>query len=162
MAGSAFGSSRPTCPAPSCRWGLNVGSRRSILGIALCAALVFAGLDWTRKNVEVVTLQVMRGSTDHYAQVFIVDDPPAVWVRAERPDRLWLESLRSNPEVVVHRRDSDFAYHAEVWNGEGGHERIDELFRAKYGAFDRVAAWISRRDAVPIRLEPGSEFASDF
>jgi hypothetical protein len=128
----------------------------------LCAALVFAGLDWTGKNVEVVTLHVSGGYTDHYPRVFIVDDPPAVWVRAERPDRLWLASLRSNPEVVVHRNDSDIAYHAQVWEGEGSHEHVDRLFRAKYGAFDRVAAWISRRDAVPIRLEPQSEFASGF
>ena len=139
-----------------------MGSRRGILGIALCAALVFAGLDWAQKNVEVVTLHVSSGYTDHYPRLFIVDDPPGVWVRAERPDRLWLASLRSNPEVAVHRGDSDFAYHAEVWNGEGGHERIDELFRAKYGALDRVAAWIWRRDAVPIRLEPRSELASEF
>lgn len=136
--------------------------RRTILGIALCAALVFAGLDWVQKNVEVVTLHVSGGYTDHYPRLFIVDDPPAVWVRAERPDRLWLESLRSNPKVMVHRGDGDFAYHAQAWNGEGGHEHVDRLFRAKYGAFDRVAAWLFRRNAVPIRLEPRDEFASGF
>ena len=148
----------PTRPAD----GLNVGSRRGILGIGLCAALFFAGLDWTQKNVEVVTLHVSSGYTDHYPRVFIVDDPPVVWVRAERPDRLWLASLRSNPEVVVHRGDRDLAYHAEVWNGDGGHQHIDQLFLAKYGAFDRVAAWISRRDAVLIRLEPSEDLATGF
>lgn len=137
-------------------------SRRGILGIALGAALVFAGLDWASKNVEVVTLHVSGGYTEHYPRVFIVDDPPAVWVRAERPDRLWLGSLRSNPEVVVHRGDSDVAYHAQVREDEDDQERVDQLFRAKYGAVDRVAAWIWRRDAVPILLEPPSEFTSEF
>jgi hypothetical protein len=56
-------------------------------------------------------------------------------------------------------RDREIAYHAEVWNGEGEHNRIDELFRAKYGLFDRLSAWIWRRDAVPVRLEPRDPFA---
>src|SRR2546422_577952 len=118
---------------------LNVGSRRGILGMAMFAALFFAGLDWTQRNVEVVTLRVSGAYTEHYTRVFIVDDPPVVWVRAERPDRLWLAPLRSNPEVVVYRGDSEIAYHAEVWDGDG--ERVERLFRAKYGVFDRVAAW---------------------
>jgi hypothetical protein len=78
-------------------------------------------------------------------------------VRAERPDRLWLESLRSHPDVVLHRAGAQIAYHAEIWDAEGGHprghERIDQLFRTRYGPFDRVAAWLWWRDAVPIRLE---------
>ena len=160
-------------------------SRRGILGIAFCAALFFAGLDWTQKNVEVVTLHVSGGYTDHYPQVFIVDDPPGVWVRAERPDRIWLASLRSNPEVVVSRGGHDVAYHAEVWNGDGGHQRIDELFRAKYGAFDRLLARIPEKEqsfavkrqpfprglvadaakllaAVLIRLVPSADLATGF
>jgi hypothetical protein len=129
-------------------------SRKSILGLGICVALTYWAFDWTGRNVEVVTLHTSGGYNDYYPRLFIVDDPPAVWIRAERPDRLWLASLRSNPDVVVRRGDRDVAYRAEVWNGEGGHQRVDQLFRAKYGLIDRAAAWLWRRDAVPVRLEP--------
>ena len=140
-------------------------SRRSILGLGICAALAYAAFDWTQKNVEVVTLHASGAYSDYYTQVFIADDPDdshVVWIRAERPTRLWLKSVRANPEVVVHRRDHDFAYRATVWNGEGGHERIDRLFRAKYGLIDQLAGWFFRRDAVPIRLEPSEKYATGF
>lgn len=78
-------------------------SRRAVLGVAVLATLGFAAVDWVRNNVEIATLHVSGGAADHYPRVFIVDDPPLLWVRAERPDRLWLAPLRSNPEVAVQR-----------------------------------------------------------
>ena len=138
-------------------------SRRSILGLGVCAALAYAAYDWTVKNVEVVTLHASGAYSDYYTQLFIADDPEdsrVVWIRAERPTRLWLKSVRANPEVVVHRHDRDFAYRATVWNGDGGHQRIDQLFRAKYGKVDQLAGWFFRRDAVPIRLEPSERYAT--
>jgi hypothetical protein len=133
-------------------------SRRSILGLGIAAALGYYAYEWIGQNVEVVTLHA-TSAHEHYAKLFVVDDPPWVWIRAERPNRLWLASVRENPEVTVLRGDREIAYHAEVWNGEGEHNRIDELFRAKYGLFDRLSAWIWRRDAVPVRLEPRDPFA---
>ncbi len=129
-------------------------TRKGLLGVGLCAAVAYAALDWKERNVEVVTLHASGAYSDYYPRLFIVDDPPAAWIRAERPNRLWLASVRANPKVVVRRGERDFTYHAVVWNGDGGHQHVDEMFRAKYGAIDRAAAWFWRRDAVPIRLEP--------
>jgi hypothetical protein len=140
-------------------------SRRNILGLCLVASLACAAYDWTGKNVEVVTLHASGAYSDSYTQVFVADDPDdarVLWIRAERPNRLWLKSVRANPEVVVHRGDRDIACHATVWNGDGGHERVDRLFSAKYGVIDRAAGWFFRRDAVPIRLEPSDQYASGF
>jgi hypothetical protein len=137
-------------------------SRKSIFVLGICAALAYAGYDWVGDNVEVVTVRVTGRFEDYYPRLFIVDDPPALWIRAERTDRLWLESVRTNPKVVVRRGDVDFIYRAQVWDGEGSHEQVDELFRAKYGAFDRLSGWIWHRDAVPIRLEQPDAFASGF
>jgi hypothetical protein len=139
-----------------------VGSHRGILGIGLGAALVLAGVDWAEKNVEVVTLHVAGRSSDFYPRLFVVDDAPAIWIRAERPDRLWLSAVRENPAVTVHRGDRDIAYHAQVGSSDAGHEWVDKLFRAKYGALDRLAAWVWRRDAVPIRLVPSDQYVGDF
>jgi hypothetical protein len=140
-------------------------SRRTILGLGMCAALAYAAVDWAEKNIEVVTLHAVGAYSDYYTELFVVDDPDdprVVWIRAERPSRIWLKSVRANPEVVIHRRDLDINYHATVWNGEGGHEHVERLFRAKYGAIDRVVGWFFRRDAVPIRLEPSEKYATGF
>jgi hypothetical protein len=128
-----------------------MASRKSILGLGLCAALAYAGSDWCEKNVEVVTLHA-SGRTDSYPRLFVIDDPPVLWVRAERPDRIWLQSVRDNPAVVVQRGERDAAYHAEI--GAGDRERIDAMFRAKYGFLDRLSAWVWQRDEVLVRLEP--------
>ena len=136
-------------------------SRRSILGLGLCSALAWFAWDWTTKNVEVVTLHASGAYSDYHTQLFIADDPDdsrVVWIRAERPNRLWLKSVRANPEVVVRRGEREFAYHAAV--GEGDPERVDRLFRSKYGVLDRVAGWFFRRDAVAIRLEPSEKYAN--
>lgn len=140
-------------------------SRRSILGLGLCVAIGYAAFDWIGKHVEVVTLHASGATSDSYTQLFIADDPndPRVaWLRAERPTRLWLGWVRANPEVIVRRGDREIAYRAAVWNGEGHDDRarVDRLFRSKYGAIDRVAGWLFRRDPVPILLEPSEKFAT--
>ena len=142
-------------------------SRRSILGFGLCAALAYSAFDWTRNNIEVVTLHASGAYSDYNTQLFIAEDPDdshVVWIRAERPSRLWLKSVRANPEVVVRRGDREIAYHATVWSPDAGgdRERVDRIFRAKYGAVDRVAGWFFRRDAVPIRLDPSEKYANGF
>jgi hypothetical protein len=129
-----------------------MASRKSILGLGICAALAYAGEDWYEKNVEIVTVHATGALVDAYPRVFIVDDPPETWIRAERPDRIWLRAVRENPRVIVQRGDRTIAYHAVV--GEGDSARVDRLFREKYGVFDRISAWLWRRDAVRIRLEP--------
>ena len=129
--------------------------RKRFLISALLALAAWYSLNWIETHVEIVTLHTRGSAQDHYTRVFIVDDDgPIAWIRAERPDRLWLASLREYPEVVVRRGDRDIAYHAIPWNGTGGHQRVDALFRAKYGVFDSVSGLLWWRDAVPIRLEP--------
>jgi len=140
-------------------------SRRRILGLGICAVLAYAAFDWVEKNVEVATLHASGAYTDYYTQLFVADDPddPRVtWIRAERPTRIWLKSVRANPEVVLRRGDREIACHATVWNGEGGHERVDRLFHAKYGVIDTLAGWFFQRDEVPIRLEPSDQYAHGF
>ena len=128
--------------------------RKRFLVTMLLAFAAWYSLNWIEANVELATVHTHSGAQDYYARVFIVDDAalPGVWIRAERPDRLWLKALRNNPEVVVHRGGQDFLYTAEPWEGSGGHQRIDGLFREKYGPFDALSGIFWRRDAVPIRL----------
>ena len=131
----------------------------------MCVAFAYWAYDWARKNIEVVTLHASGAYSDYYTQLFIADDPEdtrVAWIRAERPGWLWLKSVRANPEVIVHRGDRDFAYHATVSSDGSDRDRVDRLFRAKYGAIDQVAAWLFRRDDVPIRLDPSDVYANGF
>ena len=133
--------------------------RKRFLISALLALAAWYSLNWIETNLEIVTLHTRGRAQDHYTRLFIVDDDERkfAWIRAERPDRLWLEALRAYPEVVVRRGVRDIRYRAVPWNGSGGHRRVDALFRAKYGVFDLLSGFVWRRDAVPIRLELPSE-----
>jgi len=115
-----------------------------------------AWLGWTHvaERMEIVTLFSRGPDEDHYTRLWIVDDGHHTWVRAERPDRLWLEAIRANPNVSLWRGGRTEHVRAVVWNGNGATDHVDRLFRAKYGPLDAVAGLVWRRDSVPIRLEP--------
>lgn len=122
--------------------------------LGILVTLAYAGLNWI-EAVEVATIHARPlGMEPHEARVFVVDDPPFVWVRAERPDRLWLAAIQADPEVRLTRGDREIAYYAIVSNREGTQENVAALFREKYGVLDTLSGWLSDRDAVPIRLEP--------
>jgi hypothetical protein len=129
-------------------------ARPSILMLGILVTLAYAGVNWI-ETVEVATLRARPlGMEPHVARVFVVDDPPFIWVRAERPDRLWLKAIQANPEVRLTRGGRETAYYAIVSNREGTQENVAALFHEKYGFLDTLSGWISARDAVPIRLEP--------
>lgn len=127
--------------------------RRRFVAVFLLVAAAYTGLDWMRRHVELAMLHVNGPNREHYTRVFVVDDPPAVWIRAERPGRLWLEALRSHPEVRLERGPVSERYAAEVREGERARSYVDGLFRAKYGAVDAVTGALWRRQSVPVRLE---------
>jgi hypothetical protein len=131
-----------------------MASRRTIFTIGLILTFSYAGWDWLQRNVEIVTLHAIGEHDDYFPNLLIVDDGEDAWIRAERPDRFWLEGIRTNPHVTVHRGDQDVRYNAKIWDGESSREHIDALFRAKYGVIDRISAFVWQRDEVPIRLSP--------
>lgn len=129
-------------------------SRPSILLLGILVTFAYAGLNWI-ETVEVATLRAQPVGLEPYeARVFVVDDPPFVWLRAERPDRPWLQAIEANPEVRLTRGGRDIPYYAIVSNREGTQEKVAALFREKYGVLDALSGWVSHRDAVPVRLEP--------
>lgn len=129
-------------------------SRPSILMLGILVTIAYAGINWI-ETVEVATIHARAfGMESHAARVFVVDDPPFVWVRAERPDRLWLRAIKENPEVRLVRGGRDVEYYAIVSNREGTQDNVAALFHEKYGVLDTLSGWLSNRDAVPVRLEP--------
>lgn len=127
-------------------------TRRMLLLALLAVTGWFA---WTHvvEQMEIVTLFARGPSEDHYTRLWIVDGHEHTWVRAERPDRIWLEAVRANPNVTLWRDGRSEHMRAVVWNGNGATDHVDRLFRAKYGVLDAIAGFLWRRDSVPIRLE---------
>lgn len=129
--------------------------RRTML-IALLAVTVYYG--WghvSRAAGEVVTLHAPgSGVDDHYARLWIVEDPPYYWIRAERPSRRWLESIYENPQVTLHRGAQRMRCTAEVREDADALAYVNALFRAKYGLADELRERLGGRDPVPIRLLP--------
>lgn len=128
-------------------------SRRTLLVILLIVT-AWLGCSRLRDHMEVATLFIRGRNEDFYTRLWVVDAPPHVWIRAERPDRMWLKGIRENPNVSLTRGDRVYHLRAVVWNGKEAHEQVDRLFRAKYGLLDVIAGFLWRRDSVPIRLEP--------
>ena len=125
--------------------------RRKALIIAFALATGWYAWGQLAQRVEVVTLFVSGiGVQDHYTRLWVVDDPPYVWLRAERPDRVWVDSLRTHPNVTMWRGEAKLFYRAEILDNASPY--VDELFALKYGLLDQARGLIGRQ-SVAIRLE---------
>lgn len=130
-------------------------SQRSLLLIllGLCCFLGWRAL--SRGAHEIAVLQTATvGNQDHFATLWVVDDGPYVWIRAEDSTRRWLPAVREDPNVTLRRRGHEYAFAATVWDTQEGRAYVDPLFRAKYGLADEVRALFKRRETIPIRLVP--------
>jgi hypothetical protein len=127
---------------------------RKTLVWALCIAL--AALAWNTVSAhEVVTLHILGpGASHHYARVWVVDAKPYVWIRAETPERNWLEPLRASPDIYLWRGEQRYAYRAAIRDDLASVDFVDELFRAKYGLMDRLREPFRAKPIIPIQLEP--------
>jgi hypothetical protein len=127
---------------------------RKTLTIALLLSLV--GLAWnTVKAQEVITLHVLGpGTTNHYAQLWVVEAKPYLWIRADQPSRKWLEGVRANPDVFVWRGGQRQEYRATIREDRETREYVDGLFREKYGYMDKLREPLRAKHTIPIQLDP--------
>lgn len=130
-------------------------SRRKLLIALLAVTAWYAWGNLSRGAGEIATLSAPGGGIeDRYARVWVVQERPYYWIRAEKPTRRWLESIYENPEVVLHVGDERLRCTAEIREDRGAVEHVNALFRAKYGLADEVREAIGNRQPVPVRLLP--------
>ena len=126
------------------------------LVIILCSVAAWYG--WTafaRSAREVVTLRVSDvRNKDYYARLWVVEERPYLWIRAESPDRRWLPPLRERSSVTLWRGDRRSRYDARAWEDPDARRYVDALFREKYGLADLARDWLLDRQTIPIRLTP--------
>jgi len=130
-------------------------TRRTFVLVILAVALYFGGRSFLNAMGEVATLYAPGvGIDDHYTRVWVVEERPYVWIRAEKPTRSWLPAVRANPNVTLTRHGQRAVYHATVREDSQSIAFTNALFRRKYGLADEVREILEQRQPVPIRLEP--------
>lgn len=109
---------------------------------------------------EVVLLETRaEDGSARQTRTWIAEDAGAWWVEAANPERPFLLDLQARPEVELQRSGRPFRCRAEVSPEPGGHDRIRQLLRARYGWADRWVALIadtSRSLAVRLDCQPRS------
>jgi hypothetical protein len=128
-------------------------SRGTFLLLVVTAVVYFGWQNVSRTSNETVVLSIPPSDLkqDTYVHLWVVEDAHGLWLRAESPDRLWLRNLRDSPLVELRRHDDEQKYFATIDDTTRARERVDLMFRAKYGIADEVRGLLGRQ-SVPIRL----------
>jgi hypothetical protein len=129
--------------------------RKAITYLLIGCAVFVGWKSFARGAQETVLLHTATvRNQDHFATLWVVDDGPRVWIRAENRERRWLGPVQVDPKVELRRRGRTQRYLAVPFDDPDAIAYVDALFRAKYGFADRVRALFDTRDPLPIRLEP--------
>jgi hypothetical protein len=123
-----------------------------LLGLAIFWAAWYVGTEATR-GVAVLEVSDIENS-DRFVTLWAVEDGGWIWLRAARPDRKWLDWIRTQSEVKLELDGETLRYTAAILDQPEAHERVDELMREKYPWADRVRELLLGDDTVPVRLEP--------
>ena len=129
--------------------------RRTLLYLLLAGALVLGYRSFSRGAQETVVLRTSTlANQDHFATLWVVDDHPHLWIRAEDRRRRWLGSVQAHPEVELRRGDRTLRLRATPYDTAEARAYVDAMFREKYGLADRARDLLATRDTLPIRLDP--------
>lgn len=128
--------------------------RRILVSLAIGCAVYYGWKLLSPAARETVLLHTAAvRNQDHYATIWVVDDGPYLWIRAENRSRRWLDPVLSKPRLELRRAGATLRYDARAFDTPEAAARVDALFRAKYGLSDRFRELAENRDPLPIRLE---------
>ena len=145
---------QPTHLVDAARRALMSRMRLVMIAVGAVAALLVVGT-WLVDEGEIVKVTTVdaRGR-DHVTELWIVDLPSGIWLRAGSPDVEWLARIRATPEIVVERQGEQRRYRAVPDPSPEAQREVDRAMSEKYGAADRFWARVSdHAHTVPIRLE---------
>ena len=131
--------------------------RLLLLTAGLLAAAIVTLSAFALDEGEVVTLASIDGANARFeTSVWIVEIDGVSWLRATRPQALWLARLRRHPEVAITRGDLPHQpFRATPVDTSDERRRVNEEMAHKYGAADGILRrFVDVNQAVPVRLEP--------
>ncbi len=103
-------------------------------------------------EVVVITTTDATGA-QHETHVWIVDNDGHAWLRSGSPKSAWYARLKETPTLELERAGTRSEY--TVTAVPAKRAELNALMREKYGWADAyIGFFISRAEAVPIRLDP--------
>ncbi len=120
--------------------------------LAVVGYLVWQNLSLGARETVVLHIQDST-HRDLFATLWVVDEGPFTWLRAEKRTRRWLDPLRENPNVRLYRDGRTLEYVAHFYDDPDSRSLVNARFRAKYGLADEARGLLGGRDSIPIRLD---------
>jgi hypothetical protein len=141
--------------------GSSTGVRMRVRPVWLAAVVIgtlvvlAGGITWLAlESAEVVVLRTRDAQGVHETRVWIADEGPFAWLEAATPEREWYLRLLADPHGEIVRSGQAHAFRAVPEPGQGGHEKIRRLLRAKYGLRDWWVGLLQDTSrSVAVRLE---------
>ena len=131
-------------------------ARLVLLLAAFVVGAVVLGSIFGVDEGEVVTLTTVASNGARYdTQLWLVERPDGLWLRAGSPHSRWLARLRVEPRVELRRGESVLYFRALPSDDASVRDDVNHRMAEKYGRADRWLGWIfDRTRSVPIHLEP--------
>ena len=126
-----------------------------LIGVLLLVVVVlFVGQILASESGEVVVITTTDATgAQHETHVWIVDSDGHAWLRSGSPKSGWYARLKETPTLELERNGTRAQYTIEAVPAKRA--ELNALMREKYGWADAyIDFFISRAEAVPIRLDP--------
>jgi len=127
---------------------------RLIGGLLAVVVILFVGQILASESGKVVVVTTTDASgAQHETHVWIVDSDGYSWLRSGSPKSGWYSRLKETPTLELERNGVRTQY--TITAVPAKRAELNELMRKKYGWADAyIEFFISRAEAVPIRLDP--------
>jgi hypothetical protein len=127
---------------------------RAVLLVVALLATSSAALEWDAYREQGV-VEILTDDADgarRETSVWCVVLDGAVFVRTN--DSRWLANIRRGSPVALRARDVESAVSAEEVTDPPLRDRIEQAYKAKYGAVQRVMSALRLREPAVLRLTP--------
>jgi hypothetical protein len=128
----------------------------ALLALALLAPAGAAAADWSTfgetKTIEILTQD--EGGDARETKVWIVVVDGSGYVRTN--DSRWLANIRRGSPVEIRAGETTLAVGATEVEDEAIRDQVEEAFKAKYGAMQKLMSFFRISEPTVLRLEAGS------
>ncbi|MCP3985285.1 MAG: nitroreductase family deazaflavin-dependent oxidoreductase [bacterium] len=129
-----------------------------VAAIAIGSLLALFGLStwWALESSGVAIVETRAADSSlRSTHVWYAEPDGEIWLEAGTPTNPWYQDILAEPSITFSVDGLSRPYLAHPIAGPGGHEKIRELFRKKYGLRDWwIALLFAPSDSIAVRLTP--------
>jgi hypothetical protein len=128
----------------------------ALLALALLAATPASARDWAAfaetKTIEIETRDEDGDPRETKVWIVVVDG--AGYVRTN--DSRWLANIRRGSSIELRAGETTLAVGAVEVEDQATRDRVEEAFKAKYGAVQKIMSFFRIKEPTVLRLEAAS------